>query len=58
MKQGLRNGHGVWKHGTFARESYKGSYVMDKKEGYGVYDWENGWTYKGNFKDDLRDGFG
>ena len=31
---------------------------MDKKDGYGVYDWENGWTYKGNFKEDLRDGYG
>ena len=31
---------------------------MDRKDGYGVYEWENGWCYKGYFKDDLRDGFG
>lgn len=31
---------------------------MDKKSGYGVYEWENGWTYKGNFDNDLRTGFG
>lgn len=28
---------------------YKGHYCMDKKSGYGVYEWENGWVYKGNF---------
>lgn len=31
---------------------------MDKKSGYGVYEWENGWLYKGNFDNDLRNGFG
>lgn len=31
---------------------------MDKKSGYGVYEWENGWIYKGNFDNDLRNGFG
>jgi len=31
---------------------------MDKKSGYGVYEWENGWVYKGNFDQDLRSGFG
>ena len=31
---------------------------MDKKSGYGVYSWDNGWIYKGNFEDDKRNGFG
>ena len=31
---------------------------MDKKVGYGVYQWESGWSYKGNFDNDLRNGFG
>jgi len=39
MKQGLRNGHGTWKHGSLTRESYKGDYALDKKQGYGVYEW-------------------
>jgi hypothetical protein len=32
--------------------------MMDKKSGYGVYTWDNGWIYKGNFEDDKRTGFG
>ena len=31
---------------------------MDKKSGYGVYQWENGWIYKGNFQNDYRHGYG
>lgn len=31
---------------------------MDKKSGYGVYEWENGWVYKGNFENDYRNGYG
>lgn len=31
---------------------------MDKKSGYGVYQWGNGWCYKGNFDNDYRNGFG
>lgn len=31
---------------------------MDKKSGYGVYQWGNGWVYKGNFDNDFRNGFG
>lgn len=31
---------------------------MDKKSGYGVYEWENGWVYKGNFEGDYRNGYG
>lgn len=39
-------------------ENYQGHYTMDKKSGYGVYQWENGWIYKGNFENDYRNGFG
>lgn len=31
---------------------------MDKKEGFGVYEWVNKQTYKGQFKDDYREGYG
>ena len=39
-------------------EQYQGHYAMDKKSGYGVYEWENGWVYKGNFDNDYRNGYG
>ena len=31
---------------------------MDKKSGYGIYTWDNGWIYKGNFDNDFRNGYG
>ena len=31
---------------------------MDKKSGYGIYMWDNGWVYKGNFDGDYRNGYG
>lgn len=31
---------------------------MDKKHGYGVFQWESGNVYKGDYKEDLRDGYG
>jgi hypothetical protein len=31
---------------------------MDKKSGYGIYIWKNGWHYRGNFENDLRNGYG
>ena len=31
---------------------------MDKKEGFGVYEWVGKQFYKGQFKDDFREGFG
>ena len=30
--------------------------MIDKKHGYGIYDWGNGYVYKGYFMDDLRFG--
>jgi len=32
--------------------------MIDKKHGYGIYDWGNGYVYKGNFADDVRSGDG
>lgn len=32
--------------------------MLDKKHGYGVYDWANGYLYKGNFFEDQRCGEG
>jgi len=32
--------------------------MLDKKNGYGIYDWANGYCYKGNFVDDQRCGEG
>lgn len=31
---------------------------MDKKEGFGVYEWVNKQTYKGQFREDYREGYG
>lgn len=30
--------------------------MLDRKHGYGVYDWGNGYTYKGNYVEDIRSG--
>lgn len=32
--------------------------MFDKKHGYGLYDWANGYLYKGFWMDDLRYGEG
>lgn len=32
--------------------------MIDKKHGYGIYDWGNGYVYKGFWMDDLRYGEG
>ena len=32
--------------------------MLDKKHGYGIYDWGNGYVYKGFWMDDLRYGEG
>ena len=31
---------------------------MDKKEGFGMYEWIGKQMYKGHFKEDKRDGYG
>lgn len=32
--------------------------MLDRKHGYGVYNWGNGYVYKGNFMEDQRCGEG
>lgn len=32
--------------------------MLDRKHGYGLYDWGNGYAYKGNFIEDQRFGQG
>lgn len=32
--------------------------MLDLKHGYGIYDWANGYLYKGNFIEDQRSGKG
>lgn len=58
FKQGARNGYGLWRSMKGTNEVYKGHYMLDKKHGYGIYDWGNGYIYKGFWMDDLRYGEG
>ena len=37
----------MWRDGR----KYEGSYVKDRKHGYGVYSWVDGRRYEGNWKD-------
>ena len=59
FKNGLKHGKGKWKKSKGAStNTYDGEYVMDKKNGYGVFSWASGNLYKGNYKDDERHGYG
>lgn len=58
LRNGLRDGKGVWKRGVGKSDTYEGEYVNDKKCGYGVFTWASGNTYKGNYFEDLRHGYG
>ena len=58
QRNGLRDGHGLWKRGPVNADSYEGEYVNDKKCGYGVFTWASGNVYKGNYFEDLRHGYG
>ena len=37
---------------------YEGTWVNDKRTGYGVYNYANGSIYEGNFKNGKREGKG
>jgi hypothetical protein len=55
----LKHGKGKWRKSNKPNcNSYEGEYYMDKKHGYGVFNWESGNIYKGNYKEDERDGYG
>ena len=43
-----------WKNGR----KYEGSYVNDKKEGYGEFEWPNGKIYKGGWINNRMNGKG
>ena len=57
FKHGVRHGYGIW-NDKDETEIFSGCYRIDKKEGYGVYEWVGKQVYKGQFKDDFREGFG
>jgi hypothetical protein len=60
FKNGLKHGKGKWKKGSDSSKSnsYDGEYFMDKKHGYGIFNWASGNVYKGNYKEDERHGYG
>ena len=60
FKDGLKHGKGKWKKLQNVQNcnNYEGEYEFDKKNGYGVFNWESGNVYKGNYKDDERHGYG
>ncbi len=60
---GLKNGKGTWKKqapegSTQNVNCYKGEYALDKKNGYGRFEWASGNYYTGQYKDDERHGYG
>ena len=56
---GLKQGKGKWKKaGGIKCNSYEGDYALDRKNGWGVFEWESGNIYKGQYVDDERNGFG
>ena len=38
--------------------SYEGDYLMDRKHGWGYFEWESGNSYRGRYEADERHGFG
>lgn len=61
---GLKHGKGKWKKKPTSdlpntkTNNYEGEYSFDKKNGYGVFEWESGNIYRGQYVDDERHGFG
>jgi len=37
---------------------YEGTYLKDKKEGFGIFKWASGNIYRGQYKEDEREGIG
>jgi len=59
FKSGMKHGKGKWrKDKSPTSNSYEGDYALDKKCGNGVFKWASGNIYKGEFKNDEREGFG
>ncbi len=53
FSNGLKHGKGKWKKKPTSEmagaksNNYEGDYAFDKKNGYGVFEWESGNVYKG-----------
>ncbi|TNV84245.1 hypothetical protein FGO68_gene59 [Halteria grandinella] len=64
FKNGFKHGHGKWKKKPAEdvvgakSNSYEGDYFMDKKNGWGYFEWESGNSYRGRYVEDERQGFG
>jgi hypothetical protein len=57
--QGVKHGKGKWKKTDGpSSTSYEGEYVLDKKQGYGIFRWASGNTYIGTYNEDERHGIG
>ena len=55
MKDGLRHGFGVYK---IDDATYEGNWVEGRKEGKGKIIFKSGSIFEGEFKNDLKHGFG
>eukprot|EP00347_Sterkiella_histriomuscorum_P000072 403377294 len=61
---GLKHGKGKWKKNPSQQNNpnkynyYEGDYEHDKKNGFGIFEWESGNKYQGQYIDDERNGFG
>ena len=42
---------------TYNNGKYKGDFINDKREGKGIYLYNNGDKYEGEYKNDLKDGY-
>ena len=54
FKNGLLNGKGIYLCKN-NKEIYYGDWVNDKREGKGIYCWDDGYIYEGNFKNDKKE---
>lgn len=61
FNNGFKHGKGKWKKiSTDINKCnhYDGDYAYDKKNGWGMFEWESGNVYKGMYVDDERHGYG
>lgn len=53
FNNGLKDGKGKWKKSSASNETttrcntYDGDYALDKKNGWGIFEWESGNKYQG-----------
>ncbi len=64
FNNGLKEGKGKWKKKSTSEEvtarcnMYDGDYALDKKNGWGTFEWESGNKYQGQYTNDERHGYG